>query len=86
MERPSQLAERLPKALIHRNVPGEGIHELLSAADRAWDHCAGWAPHGPRVRWRMAQALLRDAGLPVAPARRRLRDNHLTVGWEFVAP
>ena len=86
VERPSQLAERLPKALIHRNVPGEGIYELLSAADRAWDHCAGWAPHGPRVRWRMAQALLRDAGLPIAPSRRRLRDNQLTVDWEFVAP
>ena len=29
VERPSDLAERLPKVLIHRNVPGEPIHELL---------------------------------------------------------
>ena len=61
MARPSDVAERLPKVLIHRNVPGEPIHELLQAADRAWDRAAGWAPHGPRVRWRMAQALLADA-------------------------
>ena len=29
---PSIVAERLPKALIHRNVPGERIHELLARA------------------------------------------------------
>ena len=33
---PSDLAERLPKVLIHHNVPGQPIHELLTAADRAW--------------------------------------------------
>src|SRR5690606_26208244 len=34
--RPSELAERLPKTLIHRNVPGEPVHGLLAAFDRAW--------------------------------------------------
>lgn len=86
VERPSDLAERLPKILIHRNVPGEPIHELLQAADRAWDHAAGWAPHGPRVRWRMAQQAMIDAGLPVHPVRRRMRDSVLSVNWEVVAP
>lgn len=84
--RPSDVAERLPKVLIHRNVPGEPIHELLQAADRAWEHCAGWAPHGPRVRWRMARQLLVRSGLPVHPVRRRLRDSSLTVDWELIAP
>lgn len=42
VERPSDLAERLPKALIHRNVPGERVHSLLTAADRAWAHTAPW--------------------------------------------
>ena len=86
MARPSDVAERLPKVLIHRNVPGEPIHELLQAADRAWDRAAGWAPHGPRVRWRMAQALLADAPFNLQPPRRRLRDNTLTVSWESIAP
>ncbi|MDT3400399.1 class I SAM-dependent methyltransferase, partial [Streptomyces sp. B1866] len=34
--RPSDLAERLPKALIHRNVPGEPVHAFLRAFDHAW--------------------------------------------------
>ncbi|QPK79386.1 class I SAM-dependent methyltransferase [Corynebacterium lizhenjunii] len=84
--RPSDLAERLPKILIHRNVPGEPIHELLQAADRAWERNAGWAPHGPRVRWRMAHAQLRAEGWPLVPLRRRLSDNSLTIAWEAVAP
>ena len=83
VERPSDLAERLPKILIHRNVPGEPIHELLQAADDAWDRAAGWAPYGPRVRWRMARAQLRQT-VPVHPVHRRLRDNILTVDWDAV--
>ena len=86
VERPSELAERLPKLLIHRNVPGEPVHDLLSAADRAWDMAAGWAPYGPRVRWRRALGLLAEAGEPVAPQRRNLRDNVLTVPVARVAP
>ena len=29
LDRPSDLAERLPKALIHHNVPGQPVHALL---------------------------------------------------------
>lgn len=84
--RPSDLAERLPKALIHRNVPGERVHALLVAADRAWDTSAPYAVFGPRVRWRAARALLRAEGVPVAEGQRRVRDNLLTVPWSEVAP
>ena len=84
--RPSEVAERLPKALIHRNVPGEGIHALLAAADRAWDAAAALTPFGPRVRWRGAMDHLAAQGLPVRPIRRRLRDCVLTVPWAVVAP
>ena len=86
VDRPSDIAERLPKALIHRNVPGEPIHELLLAADDAWERSSGWAPHGPRVRWRHAHQMLIDAGWPLEPVRRRIRDNTLTVDWSTVAP
>ncbi|MFF0489594.1 class I SAM-dependent methyltransferase [Nocardia sp. NPDC004068] len=86
VERPSDLAERLPKVLIHRNIPGERVHALLAAADRAWAHAAPLAPYGPRVRWRAAADLLRQRGFPVHDPRRRLRDNVLSVPWATVAP
>ncbi|WP_459548229.1 class I SAM-dependent methyltransferase [Nocardia sp. X0981] len=86
VERPSDLAERLPKALIHRNIPGERIHELLGAADRAWAHTAPLAAFGPRVRWRGAADLMRERGIPVRDFRRRLRDSVLEVPWTAVAP
>jgi hypothetical protein len=83
---PSELAERLPKALIHRNVPGEPIHELLRLADECWDHAAGFAPYGGRVRWRMAAAMLVQRAAGVSVPRRPVRDNLLTVEWSVVAP
>ncbi|WP_245551206.1 class I SAM-dependent methyltransferase [Nocardia paucivorans] len=86
VERPSDIAERLPKALIHRNIPGERVHALLGAADRAWAHAAPQAVFGPRVRWRVAADILREQGFPVHDYRRRLRDNVLTVPWSAVAP
>jgi hypothetical protein len=86
IERPSDLAERLPKVLIHRNVAGEPIHELLTAADRAWASSAAHGVFGPRVRWRAMMDLLAAEGFPVSPARRRLRDGILTVPWTAVAP
>ncbi|MCU1646040.1 MAG: hypothetical protein JWN03_6315 [Nocardia sp.] len=86
VDQPSDLAERLPKALIHRNIPGEPIHTLLTAADRAWSHAAPLAPYGPRARWRHAADLLRQHGFPLRPQRRRLRDNQLTIPWSAVAP
>lgn len=86
VDRPSDLAERLPKALIHRNIPGERIHALLSAADLAWAHTAPLTVFGPRIRWRATADLLREQGWPVHDPRRRVRDNLLTVPWTAVAP
>ncbi|QZH63122.1 class I SAM-dependent methyltransferase [Mycolicibacterium farcinogenes] len=86
IERPSDLAERLPKVLIHHNVEGQPIHALLGAADRAWASAAGHGVFGPRVRWRAMVELLRAEGFPVDAPRRRLRDGVLTVPWATVAP
>lgn len=82
--RPSEVAERLPKALIHRNVPGQPIHSFLSQADTAWDQAAGWQPYGPRVRFEKARQLLIDARVPLVTSRRRSRDAVLTVPWDYV--
>ncbi len=86
VDKPSDIAERLPKALIHRNIRGEPIHTLLSAADRAWAHAAPMAVYGPRTRWRAAAELLREQGFPVRAYRRRMRDCVLTVPWDCVRP
>lgn len=86
VERPSDIAERLPKALIHRNIPGEPVHALLTAADRAWSHTAPLAPFGPRVRWRATVEALHAQGIPLRRYRRRMRDNVLSVPWSQVVP
>ncbi len=83
---PSELAARLPKALIHHNVAGEAIHDLLVAADRCWDRAAGHETFGPRDRWRYAREMLRDSGIAVAIPRGRRVDNLLTVPWDLVSP
>jgi hypothetical protein len=83
---PSDVAERLPKALIHRNVPGEKIHAYLQAMDKAWLDAAPLASFGSRQRFTaMCRALL-DAGWPIQDGPSRWRLGEVTVGWEAVAP
>jgi hypothetical protein len=86
IDQPSDLAERLPKALIHHNVPGQPIHRLLESADRAWAAAAGHSVFGPRARWRAMRESLLAAGVPIEPQRRSPRDAVLTVPWQTVAP
>ncbi|MHC6228406.1 class I SAM-dependent methyltransferase [Arthrobacter sp. MMS24-T111] len=83
---PSEVAERLPKALIHRNIPGEPIHDFLLALDRAWLECAPLASFGNRQRWVGMCRSLRDAGWPVQDGPARWRLGELTVGWDAVEP
>jgi hypothetical protein len=81
LTRPSDLAERLPKALIHRNVPGEAIHTFLRGLDAAWDHAARLSAFGARQRW---TAACRALDWPVDATRSR--HGELTVAWESIAP
>lgn len=81
IERPSDLAERLPKVLIHHNVPGQPIHDLLAAADRAWAAEAGRSVFGPRARWHAMLTAMAATGMPVEVPRRSQRDAVLTVPW-----
>ncbi|QCR20816.1 class I SAM-dependent methyltransferase [Agrococcus sp. SGAir0287] len=87
MPTPSVLAERLPKALIHRNVPGERIHDLLVALDRAWERQAPVGAFGAGQRWVAAVGALADDGWPIdRAAQRRARLGELTLPWSAVAP
>ncbi|MFJ8960615.1 class I SAM-dependent methyltransferase [Lentzea sp. NPDC102401] len=83
---PSDLAERLPKALIHKNVPGERVHALLAELDACWATAAPFAPFGPRARWVESARLLRERGWPVLDDRRRWRLGEITLEWAAVAP
>ncbi len=86
LERPSVVAERLPKALIHRNVPGERIHALLAELDRQWAVAAPLAVYGAGQRWIATVGALRTAGWPVRDGRTRWRLGELTLDWESVRP
>jgi len=85
LEAPSAVAERLPKALIHRNVAGEGVHDFLRAADAAWARAAPLGTFGARQRW---IATCRDlaGGWPLLDAPSRWRLGEVTVAWSAVAP
>lgn len=85
-ERPSDVAARLPKALIHRHVPGEPVHRLLAEADAAWAAHAPLAAYGTRQRWLASVAALREAGWPVLGGPRQWRRGEMSVRWEAVAP
>jgi len=85
IEAPSIVAERLPKALIHRNVPGEPIHEFLVDLDRAWAIAAPLAVYGPTQRWIASVETVRERW-PIVGGRTRWRLGELTVAWDAVGP
>lgn len=86
IETPSVVAERLPKVLIHRNVPGERVHALMADLDAAWARAAGHAPYGARQRFLATVADLRAQGWPVLGTRHRWRLGELEISWAAVAP
>lgn len=90
LDRPSDLAERLPKTLIHRNVPGEPVHRFLGDFDRAWYSAAPYSAFGPRQRWMVAVTSLSHSWPVVrhppygGPGRWRLGE--VTLPWAALAP
>lgn len=90
LSRPSVLAERLPKTLIHRNVPGEPIHRFFRDFDRSWAITTQRSVFGPRQHWIAAVEHL--SGIwpvmrrPPAGGRPRWRLGEVTLPWEAIAP
>jgi hypothetical protein len=85
LELPSDVAPRLPKALIHRNVSGEKINAFLQDLDRAWISHSALIPFGARQRW-VATIESISANYPVLDNKVRWRLGELTVPWEVVSP
>lgn len=86
LENPSIVAERLPKSLIHHNLPGEKIHEYLKALDQAWATHAPLGTFGAVQRWLAVCETLTSAGWPIVVNRKRWRLGELTVDWSAIMP
>lgn len=85
VDRPSIVAERLPKVLIHRNVPDEAIHQYLLDLDRWWAVHAPLGVHGPSQRWVAVAASMKEVW-PIEGTKARWRLGELTVAWDAVSP
>jgi hypothetical protein len=86
LEKPSIVAERLPKVLIHRNVRGERVHDYLTELDRHWQVNAPLSVYGPSQRWIAVAEGMRAGGWPVGGTAARWKLGELTVDWSEVAP
>ncbi len=86
LDEPSIAAERLVKALIHRNVPGEKIHEFFVDLDRLWATNAGLGAFSAIQRWVATVRGMKDKGWPVRDNQSRWRLGEITVDWGAVAP
>ncbi len=83
---PSIVAERLPKALIHRNVEGEPVHAYLADLDRWWRVHSPLGVYAPSQRWVAVASSMREQGWPILGTKARWRLGELTVAWNAVAP
>jgi len=80
LQAPSEVAARLPKALIHENVPGTRVHALLVDMDRAWAAAPRW---GARQRW-IAMAEVLQESWQIRDGVSRWRLGEVTVPWDLV--
>ena len=86
VERPSKVAERLPKILIHRNVEGEPIHKLLKDLDDAWFRNSALSTFSAAQRWIATCRDLKNSGWPITNNQKRWALGELTLDYEAVAP
>ena len=86
LDRPSKVAERLPKILIHKNIPGNNIHRYLQELDFAWDKAAGFGAFGSAQRFVQTAKSLLEAGWPIENSPKRWRLGELSVAYEAISP
>jgi hypothetical protein len=86
LEKPSAVAERLPKVLIHHNIAGEAIHRYLNELDACWATHAPLSSFGVVQRWLATCDSMVERGWPIKRDKKRWRLGELTVDWAAVAP
>lgn len=82
---PSSVAARLPKVLIHRNVPGQPVHRLLADLDAEWQAHAPLTVFGVRQRLAATAQGLRSRAWPVLDGPAIWRRGILTIAWQALA-
>jgi len=85
LEKPSKVAERLPKILIHKNVPGNNIHRYLKDLDREWEKASGFGSFGSAQRFVQAANAMLQAGWPIENKPKRWRLGELTVNFKAIS-
>lgn len=86
LDDPAEVAPRLVKSLIHRNVPGERVHDYLAALSHHWTVLAPLAAYGARQRFVATARAMRAAGWPLLDDVHRWRLGEITAAWDAVAP
>ena len=86
LDLPSIAAERLVKALIHRNIDGEPIHRFLVDLDRHWAVSAPLQVYSPIQRWIATVRAMKESGWPIQGNATAWRLGEITVDWDAVAP
>ena len=85
LDRPSKVAERLPKVLIHKNTPGTNIHRYLSELDRQWDKAAGFGVFGAAQRFTQVAKSMAQANWPIENKPKRWRLGELSVDFQAIS-
>ena len=81
LEKPSDIAPRLPKILIHHNVAGEKIHETLERLDEAWAKTSAASTFGARQHWIATIEKAKSDGLQIKDSQSRWRLGEVTFDW-----
>ncbi len=84
--KPSKVAERLPKVLIHKNTSGNRIFDFLNHLDNAWANHSPLAVFSPKQRFAASATELIAKGWPVTKEPKRWQLGELTVDWDAVKP
>ncbi len=86
VEEPSELAERLPKILIHSQCGGEAHPHVLRRPRPRVGRARRARRLLPSQRWIAAVRSMKDADWPITGGVRRWRLGELTVAWDAVSP
>jgi len=85
LEHPGKVAERLPKILIHKNIPGNNIHRFLSELDKHWEKNAGFGTFGSSQRFVQVAKGMLQAGWPIEKKPKRWRLGELSVDYNAIS-
>jgi len=85
LEDPIEIAERLPKALIHRNVAGQATFDYFRDLQRCWQGAASLSVFGTRQRWQAMTDEMRKRWPIVSPPSRD-RFGEISVAWDAIKP